>query len=73
MLNLDNIKYKNFKVGNLFLVEKCKCNKAGDLKIGNIPYIGATNRNNGLMSFVNKENKLTFILLPFKPSFIAQG
>lgn len=30
MLNLDNIKYKNFKVGNLFLVEKCKCNKAGD-------------------------------------------
>ncbi|WP_152058400.1 restriction endonuclease subunit S [Aliarcobacter butzleri] len=58
MLNLDNIKYKNFKVGNLFLVEKCKCNKAGDLKIGNIPYIGATNRNNGLMSFVNKENKL---------------
>ncbi|PWE19940.1 restriction endonuclease subunit S [Aliarcobacter skirrowii] len=58
MLNLDNIKYKNFKVGNLFLVEKCKCSKAGDLKIGNIPYIGATNRNNGLMSFVNKENKL---------------
>lgn len=58
MLTLENKDWKTFKVEKLFSIEKCKCSKAGDLKKGNIPYIGATNRNNGLMSFVEKNKKL---------------
>lgn len=58
MLNLENKECKPFRVEDLFSIYKCKCNKAGDLKKGNIPYIGATNRNNGLMSFVERNEKL---------------
>ncbi len=58
MLSLENKEWKPFKVEELFSIYKCKCSKAGDLKKGNTPYIGATNRNNGLMSFVEKNEKL---------------
>ena len=58
ILPLNQKKIKPFKVEEIFLIENCKCSKAGALKKGNIPYIGATNRNNGLMGFVKKEEKL---------------
>ena len=58
MLSLENKEWKPFKVEELLSIYKCKCSKAGDLKKGNTPYIGATNRNNGLMSFVEKNEKL---------------
>ncbi len=57
-MNLSDREWGYFKVNNLFVIEKCKCSKASILKDGEIPYIGATNKNNGVMSFVKKDNKL---------------
>lgn len=57
-MKLEDTKWNFFKVGDLFNIEKCKCSKAGDLDLGKIPYIGATNRNNGIMSF-SSNSKLT--------------
>lgn len=56
MLNDRN--WRAFQVKHLFRVEKCKCSNASKLKKGNFPYVGATNRNNGVLSFVEKKNKL---------------
>ncbi|PLY09854.1 MAG: restriction endonuclease subunit S [Arcobacter sp.] len=57
-MDFKNIKWKHFKVNDLFEIEKCKCKKAGDLEKGLIPYIGATNKNNGIMNFVDHNDKL---------------
>lgn len=53
---LANIKWKSFSLNSLFFLEKGKCSNANRLDEGNIPYIGATNRNNGVMKF-SKSNK----------------
>ena len=55
---LDEKEWREFKVGALFRIEKCKCNKAGNLEVGNVPYVGATNRNNGTMNFVKSNSKI---------------
>ena len=57
MLNLNDREWKAFKVKDIFLIEKCKCSSVSTLKPGRFPYVGATNRNNGIMSFVEKKNK----------------
>ena len=59
MLNLNDREWKAFKVKDIFLIEKCKCSSVSTLKPGNFPYVGATNRNNGIMSFVEKKDKWT--------------
>lgn len=59
MLNLNDREWKAFKVKDIFLIEKCKCSSVSTLKPGDFPYVGATNRNNGIMSFVEKKDKLT--------------
>ena len=57
MLNLNDREWKAFKVKDIFLIEKCKCSSVSTLKPGKFPYVGATNRNNGIMSFVEKKDK----------------
>lgn len=57
MLSLNDREWKAFKVKDIFLIEKCKCSSASTLKPGGFPYVGATNRNNGIMSFVEKKDK----------------
>ena len=59
MLKLSDRKLKAFKVGKLFEIEKCKCSNASELKHGNIPYVGATNKNNGTMAFCGNLEKTT--------------
>ncbi len=59
MLDLNDREWKAFKVKDIFLIEKCKCSSVSTLKPGDFPYVGATNRNNGIMSFVEKKDKWT--------------
>lgn len=42
----------------MFKIENCKCSNVSNLKSGNTPYVGASNRNNGVIRFVQKEEKL---------------
>lgn len=56
---LDNVIWKEFKVKTIFTeIEKCKCGNVGNLEDGLIPYVGATNRNNGTMRYVKASDKL---------------
>jgi len=56
---LDKVIWKEFKVKTIFPnIEKCKCGNVGNLEDGNIPYVGATNRNNGTMRYVKAPEKL---------------
>lgn len=57
-LNLENKEWKTFKLATIFTIENCKCSKVSDLKEGNFPYVGATNRNNGVISFVKPVERL---------------
>lgn len=67
MTNLDVSAWGEFLVGGpngLFCgIDFGKCKSAGTLLDGNIPYIGATNRNNGVMRYVSDDN----------PSMISKG
>lgn len=51
-LNILSKNWKQFKLGDIFVLEQCKCSKVANLKSGNFPYMGATNRHNGVISFV---------------------
>ena len=56
---LNDVIWKEFKVKTIFPdIEKCKCGNAGNLEDGHIPYVGATNRNNGTMRYVKASEKL---------------
>lgn len=57
MLNLNDRKWKEFKVKQLFTLEKCKCSNVSLLKRGNVPYVGATTKNNGIIHFVEFKEK----------------
>ena len=57
-MQLSDRKWKEFKISELFKLEKCKCSNVSLLRAGKMPYIGATNRNNGIMRFVENNDKL---------------
>ena len=55
----NNIKWGIFEIGKLFNnFEQGKCKNASILKPGDIPYIGATNKNNGTMNFVKYDREI---------------
>ena len=56
-MKLTDREWKEFKVGNLFEIGKCKCSNVSLFKKGSIPYIGATNKNNGTISFIDSGKK----------------
>ncbi len=58
MLNLNDISWKIFRIGELFAIENCKCSKVSSLSDGPIPYIGATTNNNGVLRFVEYKQAL---------------
>lgn len=67
-MELNSIEWKEFEIGKIFTIENCKCSNVSLLQNGNIPYVGATNRNNGVLKFVSnienlvsKGNCLAFI------------
>ena len=57
---LNEKSWRAFLVGDLFRLETGKCSQANRLQhdAQGIPYIGATNRNNGVVSFVRPVEKL---------------
>jgi len=55
---LKNKEWKQFKLSALFEIENCKCSKVSSLQEGDFPYVGATNRNNGVLHFVKPIEKL---------------
>lgn len=57
-LKLSDREWKQFKLASIFKIENCKCSKVSGLQKGTTPYVGATNRNNGVMSFVKADKKL---------------
>lgn len=57
-LKLSDREWNIFKLATIFKIENCKCSKVSGLRKGTIPYVGATNRNNGVMSFVKSDEKL---------------
>jgi len=57
-MELTNKKWKAFKLSSVLEIENCKCSNVSKLRDGNIPYIGATNRNNGLLKFVEYDETL---------------
>jgi len=58
-MKLNDKEWKEFKINNLFIIEKCKCSSAAKLsKNGKTPYVGATNKNNGTLDFVQQNEKM---------------
>lgn len=51
-MDLESREWGEFKLDTVFEIENCKCNKVSALGSGKTPYVGATNRDNGVMSFV---------------------
>lgn len=45
--------WREFRVGDLFELERCKCSNATMLGDGDIPYVGATVNNNGIIKYVS--------------------
>lgn len=57
-LSLKDREWGEFFIKDLFTIENCKCSKVSVLKSGKIPYVGATNRNNGVLQLVSHNEKL---------------
>ncbi len=57
-LDLRNREWKKFKLGSIFEIENCKCSKVSTLNKGSVSYVGATNKNNGVLKYVELNEKL---------------
>lgn len=57
-LSLDSVEWGVFRLKEIFEVENCKCTKVSGLENGMTPYVGATNQNNGTMSYLKKYDSL---------------
>lgn len=57
-LKLSDREWKTFNLGDIFMIENCKCSKVSGISEGKIPYVGATNRNNGTISFIEERKDL---------------
>lgn len=53
-LKLTDREWGTFRIDEILNIEKCKCSKVSSFSEGSTPYVGATNRNNGVLSFVKK-------------------
>ncbi len=61
ILTLDGVRWGKFRIGDLFRLEPGKGRGANHLESvsDGISYLGATNRNNGVLDFVKPEENLT--------------
>lgn len=63
LIGLEDIEWKNFKLGDLFDFERKPSKGLNNIEINKengISYLGATNRNNGVLEFVESNQKLTY-------------
>ena len=58
MAQLDTKGWKLFHVGDLFRLERGKLSKVAGLDEGDIPYVGCSNVNNGVMGFYDADDTL---------------
>jgi len=65
---LCDVEWKEFKLQTIFQLENCRCSNVSKLSAGTVPYIGATNRNNGVLGYlkpypnlITKGNCMVFI------------
>ena len=67
------MKWGNFTIGDLFDIVSGRCSNASELEQDSegVPYVGATNRNNGVMSFVKPVDDL--IMNGNCIAFVKQG
>lgn len=56
-LSLNDVEWRRFFIKDIFSIENCKCSKVSSLSLGDTPYVGATNRNNGVLLFVKKDEE----------------
>ena len=52
-MNLNVSDWKEFKLCNLFEISIAKSNDFGSLEIGNVPFVGRTDLNNGIQGYVS--------------------
>jgi len=57
-LTLEDVEWSVFRLKEIFEVENCKCSKVFGLEKGMTPYVGATNQNNGTISYLKKYDNL---------------
>ena len=58
-MTLNTTNWKEYRIEDIFKLEKCKCGNAGELIDGNdLFYIGAKKSDNGVMKSVENDNKL---------------
>lgn len=55
-LTMKSRKWKEFKIEDIFTIKKGKRLTKKNQKTGRIPFIGATEKNNGITSFISKPN-----------------
>lgn len=63
LLGLEDLKWGNFKIGELFKFKNKPSKGLNNMQIATskgISYLGATNRNNGVLEFVEENKKLTY-------------
>lgn len=63
LVGLEDVEWKYFKIGDLFTFERKPSKGLNNLDIdtdSGISYLGATNRNNGVLEFVKPSQKLTY-------------
>ena len=70
-LNLNDVEWKEFKIGEIFEVSKGTYLPKKNIKDGDIPYITATTLNNGITQFIGNEsifkgNSITIEKINFK-------
>lgn len=59
MKQLDEMKWEAFRINELFEIETCSFSGKGYIMEGKTPYVGATHRNNGVLSFLDiQDDKL---------------
>lgn len=73
MLSLDSKKWAGFRIGDLFKIVSGRCSNASNLEHDDkgVPYVGATNRNNGVLDFVKPVEGL--VMKGNCIAFIKQG
>jgi len=55
---LEKKEWRTFYIRDIFTIENCKCSKVSGIKEGNMPYVGATNNNNGVLKFIERREQL---------------
>ena len=56
MLSLEGVKWRSFRIGDVFVILPGKRLRKEDMTVGDKPFIGASDSNNGVTAFVVNSN-----------------